>query len=318
MDDNTKLLRDIADLYYNQDMKQVDIGKRYGISRAKISRMLAEARDTGIVKIFIQDFKEDMSAVEDKLISLFGLDGVKVVSVPSGERMLALQSASQEAAKFIANYIQDGDIVGVSWGVTLHEISKNLPLLNLSNTRIVQLSGNLDNADISNYATQIAYNFATRLSSKSVSTLPCPVILDNPLILDILLHDENISKIIKLGKECNKMIVNVGLPVESNCLISSGYVKTDDLEKLKSQEVIGSITSHFYNETGELADEELDNRTIGVGLETIKACECVISCVIGGGKEKALYTALKAGLLDVLVVDYDTANELVSMALINK
>lgn len=314
MDDNAKLLRDVADLYYNQDLKQADIGKRYGISRAKISRMLAEARDTGIVKIFIQEAKDDMVAVENRLANLFELQGVKVVSVPSGERMLALQSASQEAAKYIANYIQDGDKVGVSWGVTLHEISKNLPLLNLSNTKIVQLSGNLDNADSSNYATQIAYNFATRLSSESVSTLPCPVILDNPLILDILLHDENISKIIKLGKECNKMVVNIGLPVENNCLISSGYVKPEILENLQEHGVVGSITSHFYNQEGQLVDLELDKRTVGVGLETIRNCECVISCVIGGGKETALYAALKAGLLDILVVDYDTANELVKMA----
>ena len=51
-----KLLAKIAYLYYIEERSQSDIAAETGIYRTTISRMLAEAKKEGIVKIEIEDF----------------------------------------------------------------------------------------------------------------------------------------------------------------------------------------------------------------------------------------------------------------------
>ena len=49
--DDTNLLTEIAILYYQHNTTQEEISKKFGISRAKVSRLLRRAREEGIVEI---------------------------------------------------------------------------------------------------------------------------------------------------------------------------------------------------------------------------------------------------------------------------
>mgnify|MGYP004417774125 CR=1 FL=1 len=55
LSDNEKrnMLASVANLYYNVEMTQNQIAERFFTSRSKISRMLKEARQLGIVEIKI-------------------------------------------------------------------------------------------------------------------------------------------------------------------------------------------------------------------------------------------------------------------------
>ena len=55
LSDNEKrnMLASVANLYYNAEMTQNQIAERFFTSRSKISRMLKEARQLGIVEIKI-------------------------------------------------------------------------------------------------------------------------------------------------------------------------------------------------------------------------------------------------------------------------
>ena len=56
-----QLLGKIARLYYEDGQTQAQIAERFGISRPIVSRKLAEAREAGIVKIFIDTGDDGMS-----------------------------------------------------------------------------------------------------------------------------------------------------------------------------------------------------------------------------------------------------------------
>lgn len=49
------MLATVANLYYNSEMTQNEIAARMYTSRSKISRMLKEARELGIVEISIKE-----------------------------------------------------------------------------------------------------------------------------------------------------------------------------------------------------------------------------------------------------------------------
>ena len=48
-----KLLVQASRLYYEQNLTQAEIGRRLNTSRSTVSRLLQEARETGVVRVMI-------------------------------------------------------------------------------------------------------------------------------------------------------------------------------------------------------------------------------------------------------------------------
>ena len=63
----TALLVKVAKLYYEEDMGQEAIAKSIGLSRPYISRLLAEAKEMGIIQFRIIDPLKGESDLERKL-----------------------------------------------------------------------------------------------------------------------------------------------------------------------------------------------------------------------------------------------------------
>jgi deoxyribonucleoside regulator len=245
-----KKLVDVAKLYYEDNLTQAEIARYIGVSRPTISRMLSEAKEHGLVKIFIDDATADTGDVERTLMELFSLQAVRVVSVTPGDEKLILQATARESALFAARFLSSNDCIGMAWGSTLYELAKNLPSLSLPDTRVVQLMGNIDSATVQSYAMEIIKTTSTRLGSEHAFTLPCPIMVDNAIISDILLHDAKISQILQLARNCNKMFINLALPNEQSCLYRAGYVSDADLIELHEAHSVGSFGCRFIDESG--------------------------------------------------------------------
>ena len=72
-------------LYYVEGMTQEQIARFMNISRAKVIRLLASARDNGIVRIRIEDRASEQVALERQLVAAFGLADAIVVPAPADE-----------------------------------------------------------------------------------------------------------------------------------------------------------------------------------------------------------------------------------------
>lgn len=308
-EDLSNLLIEVSKFYYEDQLTQAQIAKKVGLSRPKISRLLKLAREVGLVKVIISNPYEDLHSLERKLVSLFSLKDAKVVMVPEADDTLSKQVTARESVPFISRLLQPFDRIGVGWGVTIYEVAKNLPSFRLPGAMIVQLSGGVDNAKTKNYANEIVQTLAHKLEADAY-TLPCPAMVDNESIAEALMRDAKIKHLLELGRSCNKMIISIGVPGADSCLTQAGYIKHEDLQRLQKEDAVGIMCNRFYNSKGEVCDFDLDRRTLGIRLEDIKKAECVIACIAGIGKAKALQCALKAGYIDYLVVDSITAKTL--------
>ena len=313
MDEKTAILREVAKYYYIENLTQAQIAQRLGLSRPKVSRLLSGAREQGIVKVFIPEMEENMANLEEQFLSTYKLQKVKIVPAPPTDRLLAFQITCREAAKYIGDLLEEDDRIGVGWGETLFQISKNMQHLSINTSMIVQLFGNLDTGEADDYANDIVSQFALKLAANSSHIIPCPVIVGNQIIRDIMMHDEKICQSINLAKNCNKMIINIGLPTKDNCLYKGSYINDKDLERLKSLNAVGCIGCRFYDKDGNICDNELDERTIGVTAEDINNAETVITCAVGTHKAQALLAAIKAGFLDIAIMDSNIAQEIIRL-----
>ncbi len=312
-----KLLSDIAKLYYEDGRTQAEIAQRLGLSRPIVSRKLAEAREKGVVKIFIDSYEDEMSELERSLFSAFGLKGVRVASVPEDDSALAVQITARLGAQYLSEFLREGDRVGVGWGWTLFEMSNHFLHMDFAVDLVCQLTGSVDNAMTRGYANEIVGNLSKKLNAKTAYTLPCPVMVDNAIISDTLRHDLKVRSVLECGRQCNKIFVNIALADKGSCLYQAGYLDDRKVSELNARNAVGSICCRFFDESGKVCDTEIDSRTMGISIEEIRGAECVLACITGPMKAKAVYAALRAGLIDVLVIDSVTAAAVLALASAN-
>ncbi len=68
----------VSQMYYDEGLNQSQIAGEVGYSRSSVSRMLTEARETGIVQITIGHPLQRLQSLEENLRDKYGLKTVRV------------------------------------------------------------------------------------------------------------------------------------------------------------------------------------------------------------------------------------------------
>mgnify|MGYP000553052709 CR=1 FL=1 len=112
LSDNEKrnMLASVANLYYNVEMTQNQIAERFFTSRSKISRMLKEARQLGIVEIKILEPWDRNVELEQEFMRRFALKDVRVISVKEANNTMVLQKLGEVAAYYLDNLLNDNGV----------------------------------------------------------------------------------------------------------------------------------------------------------------------------------------------------------------
>ena len=141
LQDRISLLADVAEMYYLEEKNQAAIAKTIGVTRSMVSRMLTEARESGIVEIRIQRPLQSDPELESILKDRFGLKDVFVVNTNhrSGERLV--RALGNAGAQMLARYLAPQKTLGLAWGTSISatvdafEATKPIPV------KVVQLVG---------------------------------------------------------------------------------------------------------------------------------------------------------------------------------
>src|SRR5918995_2811106 len=102
----------VLHLYYEHDLTQAEVGARMGFSRPKVSKLLAEGRDRGLVKIEIAEPAGDFSPLEIALEDRYALEEVLVVAT-SEDRDTTELSAGRAGAGPLARLCPADPILGL-------------------------------------------------------------------------------------------------------------------------------------------------------------------------------------------------------------
>ncbi|MFB5267830.1 sugar-binding transcriptional regulator [Paenibacillus enshidis] len=305
-----RLSIEAARLYYLSDYSQQDIAERLGVSRPTVSRMLQYAKDRGFVRISIIDPLEDLNALADELKQTYGLDHVLVCYSPENEYRVIQQHISKKAADFLHETVQDSDIIGVTWGTTMHAVAQQLESKPVRGVEVVQLKGGVSHSHVNTYAAETVQLFASAFHTIA-RYMPLPVIFDNVALKQMVEEDRHIRRIIELGKQANIAVFTVGTVKEDALLFRLGYFSAEEQAYLQ-QTGAGDICSRFFDRDGHICSEEINNRTVGIDLAELQKKEK--SILVAGGQRKidAIRAALVGRYANILVTDQFTAQALLS------
>lgn len=309
---HTALLLDVARRYYLDSETQAEIASAISFSRPTVSRLLAEAREVGIVQIRISHPMERVLGIEQELIRTFGLTHARVADPeePSG----AQAEVARCAADLLIEQSSEDVVICVSNGLAVAATVDALPRLIWPRSRVVQMIGSVGPSERLLDSPEICRKMAQRLGG-SFHPLPAPLVVDDAAVAAALRRDNQISTTLELGGRADVALVGIGAVIGGRSgLIFSHYEDEAASEQLRRSGAAAHICGHHLSSAGDHLDLDLCQRTIAVDPERMRGIPLVIGVAWGASKVLPLVAALRGGFLSALVTDRQTALSLLEEA----
>jgi len=303
-----RLLTKVSKLYYEDNLNQDEIVARLHISRSTISRLLAQAREEGIVKIVVIPPTGTYAALETSIEQKYGIEEVIVADVPAPDspQMMARELGAA-AANYLFRVIEPNDVIGVSWGYTIRGMVAALEPKNFPNVRIVQMTGGIGKPESESHATELCHKLARTLSCK-LALLPAPGIVQSKQTREVYLMDEHVRTAINLLPSITLAFVGIGSLNSYSISVRDETILTQaDLDEAVANGAVGDIANRFINSNGQPVEAELNERIIGIDLDHLHQIPRVVGVAGGANKIKPIRAALLGKLVDVLITNQATA-----------
>ncbi|NUF98151.1 sugar-binding transcriptional regulator [Lactobacillus mellis] len=300
----------VSRMYYLDGASQVDIAHQLQLSRPTVSRLLQFAKEQHLVEIKIQDPFQDVALLRQQLQQRYQLKEVLIASQTNTNNLNILESLGQQTANYLDRIVHNHDIIGISWGRTMAAVAHYLHPNSAQGVQLVQLKGSVANSQENNYAFEITHRFNQAFQT-TAEILPLPVIFDNVATKKVVFHDRFINSVLEKGRAANIALYTVGTTLPQAMLFRLGYFTPAAIKHLQ-QVSVGDLVSRFITAQGQIADAQLNERTVSIELEALKKKD--YSILVAGGLQKVLpiKAALAGGYPNVLITDIQTAQKLLS------
>ncbi|WP_040160667.1 sugar-binding transcriptional regulator [Mobilicoccus massiliensis] len=309
---NESDLVDVAHAYYVRRETMTAIGRRLGVSRSTVSRMLDEARSQGVVQITVRSLGRAPAELRRHLDRL-GVTCHVVDVRPGAAPRARLEAVARTAGHLVSSLMDDGHSLGIAWGTTTSAVVDHLQAKPLREATVVQLNG-----AASSWSSGITYagDILTRAAAAydaHAHQFPTPAFFDDPEVRRLLWRETSVRRILELQRRLDVALFGVGsLTAELPSHVYAAHYLTDaDLRELREQEVVGDVCTVFVREDGTHADIALNERASGPTPEQLRELPRRVCAVSGPAKVPALVGVVRSRAITDLVVDTPTAAALV-------
>lgn len=304
------LLGKVARLYYDHGLTQAEIGELLGLSRVKVTRVLAEARQAGIVEITVHSDERPFADVEAALVSRFGLHSAWVCpSLGRGEER-SPSSLGVTGAEALTSLLPHVQRVAVGMSTAVAASVAHLRYQSDTAIEVVPLAGSRggrsSNANPHELATSLA-----RAVGGTAYHLPAPLLATTPEAADAIRGLDEVQGTLNVAAAADALVLGIGGTAGVAQALRRSVTETE-FAALRELGAVGDASARFFDANGQAVDGPIDRRVIGLTLEHMRAIPIRVG--IAGGIEKhiPLFTALETGLVNVVVTDIDSARAVLS------
>lgn len=296
-----------AELYFEEDKTQDEIGHILNVTRWKVGRLISAAKSQGFIRIEIVHPRARRLPLERRLREELGLVDAVVVSNAgiSGQDEIQIRAA-QAAADYLAALRPVPRLLGVSWGRTMHEVSARLKTGWASGVNVVQMNGGVSLNKRPGTAAATAMNIAQKAGGQA-ALLPSPAILERLETKQAIESDRVVAAVLEMARNAKAYLFSAGQADHDSAHIESGYLSPADLDELVRKGAVGDIIGRYIDADGHIVDASLNERTIGMGLDDLRAAPNTIAVIAGPLKHAIAGAVARSGLCKTLITDEGTA-----------
>lgn len=314
MNERAELQYRAATQYYLQDQTMEQIARELGVSRPTVSRLIAQARAAGMVRISVDHGAGASSPHARALEDAFGvrvhLVPVRATASPTRRR----DDVARRAASLLADVVDDHHTIGVAWGATMAALARQLPRRPLEGATVVQMNGGV-NRVLSGlpYVSEILQAVGDTFDAEVV-LFPVPAFFDHVETRQAMWRERSVRHIQGLLHGLDVAVFGVGSLTAAlpSHVYAGGYLDDGEREQLRSEGVVGDVCTILLREDGTWADIGANQRATGLRPPELARARRRLCVVADPQRASALVAALRAGVVTDLVLDTATAQATVA------
>lgn len=302
------LLHRTASAYYLDGLRQAEVAERVGVSRPTVSKLLAEARRIGMVRIDVLDVPTvDLEELAGRLRDLLGVESVRIApgdQVTRGYRGIGDQLAAELGALAIGT----GEVVLISSGETIHAVTAMGGMPQMPGALIVPTVGGQQEPDPSFQTNEMVRRLAESTGAQP-RFLFAPA-RTSPALWASLQADPGFRAVADLWDGARAAIVGVGAPYRGRASFTSVVPRDEP----SLEEAAGDICLHFFDAEGATLRFPGAEFLVRPPLETLRAIPSRIALAAGREKVPSIRAGARAGLITTLITDVPTAEAILADA----
>ena len=248
LSDEDHLILKVLHLYYEQDLTQAEVAARMGFSRPKVSKLLAEGRDRGLVKVEIAEPAGDSSPLEIALENRYCLEEA-LVTPTSEDRQATELSAGRTGSGLLARVCTPKTSLGLSWGVSVRALVDATPSRAFACRKVVPLVGGMGKAQAQLHSNQVCADLAEKLGVEALN-LAAPAIARSARSRSDLVALPGIEDTLVEVKACDVAVAGIGGILPTSTMVQAGYFTTMEFLDLAQKGIVGDICCHFLDREG--------------------------------------------------------------------
>lgn len=312
MDNRSELLVRVSELYYQQGLNQQEISKIMNLSRPTISRLLDEAKETGVVEIIVHSPIAKNPDLSYALRTKFGLRDAVVIS-GEYEYDEALTRCAESAAHFLGTVLDNNMSIGISWGRALEALCDCIEAADYYNINVVQMVGCLGTGNPRVDGLELALRISKKLGG-TYSNIYAPVYVDSELVYSYLISEPQIVSTLKKALTADIVLTGIGsLDDPNGSLYQAGCYTAEDRAELVRRGAVSSLLGRMFDINGN--EVTLENHyVISAPLEAMKTPSWSIAINASASKAACTLAAINGKYVNALIVDEPLAKELLRLS----
>jgi DNA-binding transcriptional regulator LsrR (DeoR family) len=206
--------------------------------------------------------------------------------------------------------------MGVAWGTTVSAVMESLVPKPTRGATVVQLNGAVHAASAEvRYVSDLLGRACDAFEARPVF-FPVPAFFDDPATKAALWRERSIAGVVELQRRCDIAVFGVGSWTGSitSQVYAAGYLDAEDIAALKRSGAVGDVCTTFVRSDGSWADLPINERSSGPDLAQLARLPRRLCVVASASRIPGTIAALRAGAVSDLVIDEQSATELVEAA----
>ena len=300
------ILVEIASRYYYDDVTQEELSKRFGMSRARVSRLLKRAREEGLVEIRVHQHPGARAELEQEFAARFGISRL-LVAVDQRDGQAQRLAVASLVANHLVKSLADGMIVATGMGRNVAAVADGLaPFVRRAVTFVSAIGGSARAGETMN-PDHIGRRLAIRFGGDS-ETLYAPALVANMTLRDALYQNETVKLVLDRARRADVALVGIGDLSEDSNMVRMGWFSPEEVAEARLSGTIGDIMGYdFIDIQGRPSTTGMQGRVIGLTTRDLLRIPDVIAIASENTKAAAILGALRTGIINTLATSSTNA-----------
>lgn len=302
LEDSDAFICEVCWHYFINEMTQAEVAQRMGVTRLRVNQAIQKARARNMVRIEIHSPFLPRVEMQQALRERLGIR-TALVAPANPDHYDYHSTVGAALASYLLDHLREGrwKMLGVSWGLTIDHAIRRLPMLPIPGLEIVSmLGGTSRGASFNTFA--VASGLAERFGAQ-YSLLAAPVYLSESVDRAAFLGQEIFEAHFAKFERLDAAILTASDVSPRSFLVANGLPSAVTPEELEAVGAVGDVLGRFLDSAGRPIDHPIDDRAIGVSMETVARVPHKIMAAAGPHKAEIIRAAARAGLIDTLVTD---------------